>query len=331
MFREKSTLKYDAVSSLQRRNSSPNALYDNIDACMLVYDATSSTSFLRLMSCHKEWIERCQHHDQSKYGARGNRRVPFIVVANKIDLLDGLDNATSLCQREKRSVMGFQSYRGIDEKYEYASENVETSPHESHCCGCNDSKYSQKKQNFHTSHTNTHNKKLTYSLKETFWFSDYHYLSSIEQADNELGANRTMVLLWCKRNGIQHVEASALDGRGVDLAMNELVRLGIQEKICGNLTENLNWEDDVADHAVLDFPDAGRTSYCHENHLETKGGECNDLEPDKCRDQNNTNSEASIDDQNVFLYQPNYDKKLDLLARYAEKDDKRCTFRCFGC
>ena len=327
MLREKSIMRNETEPSLQRRNSSPNALLDNIDACMLVYDATSSTSFLRLMSCHKEWIERFQSYEPHKSGATGKRRVPFIVVANKIDLLDGFSNATSICQKEKRSVMGFQSYRGIDEKYEYACENAVSSQECRFCYGCSDSKYHQEQHNFHTTKTNRRNKKLTYSLKETFWLSDHHYLSSIQQADNELGANRTMVLLWCKHNGIQHVEASALDGRGVDLAMNELVRLSVQEKIHENLTEKISCEDNVTNEGFH----VGH-SYCSVNDLDTKEEEYPSSGPDEILDKNDTNSTASLfDNQNVFLYQPSYDKKLDLLARYAEKEDKRCTLRCFGC
>jgi hypothetical protein len=71
----------DGITPLQRRNSSPNALLDNIDACMLVYDATSSTSFLRLMTCHAECIKRFQDHQQQQSSKSKSKRVPFIVVA----------------------------------------------------------------------------------------------------------------------------------------------------------------------------------------------------------------------------------------------------------
>ncbi|EED87988.1 ras superfamily gtp-binding protein, partial [Thalassiosira pseudonana CCMP1335] len=110
------------------------ALFRNIDACMLVYDATSSMSFLQLMQWHEEWMKRLRYWEMED-------SVPFIVVANKIDLLYGENNG----------------------------------------------------------------------------------------AESQLPANRSMILLWCQRNGIPHVEASALDGRGVDEAMQQLVKMGVEE------------------------------------------------------------------------------------------------------
>ena len=108
--------------------------------------------------------------------------------------------------------MGFKDdkYRGKESKYEYAAEGG--SNKQQH--GNNSSESSPSKNN------NNKNKKLpllTYSLKETLWSTDTTYLDALQHTEDLLPANRQMILLWCERNGIPHVEASALNGRGVDV------------------------------------------------------------------------------------------------------------------
>jgi len=39
-----------------------------------------------------------------------------------------------------------------------------------------------------------------------------------------------MVKLWCMRNGLQHVEASAATGEGIDEAFEDLIRLALKPK-----------------------------------------------------------------------------------------------------
>ncbi|KAL3777344.1 hypothetical protein HJC23_010146 [Cyclotella cryptica] len=347
-------------------NNSPssNALYNNIDACMLVYDATSSTSFLRLMSYHEELMRRfrCQELDQhdcemveAQWKSRRERKkVPFIVVANKIDLLDEIVDASSsdFVRSHRRSVMGFDTYRGMDEAYEYAVENP------SPICSCNQS-CNRRKCSLPLESSSPASakpkqcnnvKKLTFSLKETAWSSDTHYLRSLQQADDQLSVNLTMVLLWCERNGIRHVEASALDGRGVDFAMEELVTLALLDKIRGEESNEdaLEWEEkenDVEDGSVIDMHN---DLNCHQSHGDVHSLEEHDLRSttfeDRCVLSNGLNSpvdhtcrntpnsylkQTNIENsQYTFLYQPKYEKKLDLLARYSTKEDKRCSLNC---
>ena len=342
-------------STFPRHENSPtsNALFNNIDACMLVYDATSSTSFLRLVHCHEECIHRfySQKMEQRFQSKRRRRRVPFIVVANKIDLLDGYDNSSSSQMPRRRNVMGFDTYRGIDEAYEYAAENAPIT-----ATKCNNPHHQPSRNTLSkTKPKKQVTNKLTFSLKETAWSSDPHYLQSLQQADDQLFANRTMILLWCERNGIQHVEASALDGRGVDLAMEELVKLGIEEKIIGdefdeseeasddNEFKETQWDDDEI--AAVGYDVHSKSSHgnfqtyldtskeqndgesMHSNNFSVTSGQ-HSFHGESGVTAIHTNSTEVDKSQYTFLYEPKYETRLDLFARYSAKEDKRCVLNC---
>jgi hypothetical protein len=303
---------------------------------MLVYDATSSTSFLRLMTCHAECIKRFQQQQQQSNKSK-SKRVPFIVVANKIDLLDEKKNlrSTKSATSQRRSVMGFDTYRGMEETYEYAAENASSTQCNCRCIQCHSNRCLgdnvaplQKSQK----------KKLTYSLKETCWSSDSHYLRSIQDADDRLGANRTMVLLWCERNGIRHVEVSALDGRGVNLAMEELVRLGVQERMVReDYIDNMDWKDDRIDVATNDEWQYDKQWHETGSYDASESIANNDtITPNQEHRQGFEYSQqlpnlTMKDNSQTFLYEPKYDKKLDLFERYLTKEDKRCKLKCWGC
>ena len=322
----------DAVSNKHDSNKvSKNALLDHVDACMLVYDATSSTSFLRLMKFHEEWMQRMNHLSSK---SKQKKRLPFIVVANKIDLLDHNNNAAeyvAMANLKRRSVMGLHGYyRGFDEKYEYAADYAPThitSPQ----CNRLDCHHKNQGNNLPKYKPRTHtDNKLTYSLKETCWSSDEQYLHCIQHADDQLPSNRTMVLLWCKRNGIPHVEASALDGRGVDFAMRELITLGFEERLnsegeqfhnesnrADDFDIKIASEDDDMDEFIGDI---SATSALYDD-ANANGNE-----------HNQSNQEEVVNNsQNTFLYIPRYDKQLDLFTRYSQKEDKRCTLNCLTC
>jgi len=244
--------------SSQNNTNTPmgDALFRNIDACMLVYDATSSMSFLHLMQWHSEWVRKLNnwereeigkdHHNQpnnernGKHRAsrRRRKRMSFIVVANKLDLLEKEREKSLEVQSSfggtRRSVMGFREgkYKGRQFKYEYAAEN---SNNNVSLCEClphdntdSTSATTSTTQSDSDNSGNT-NKRLTYSLKETLWSTDATYLNALQLTEDQLPANRLMILLWCQRNGIPHVEASALDGRGVDEAMEHLIKIGVEE------------------------------------------------------------------------------------------------------
>lgn len=222
---------------------------DNIK--LFQYEQTnnrSSMSFLHLMQWHSEWVHRLNHWEQedvqektssssdqnnNKASNPSNRRrkhIPFIVVANKLDLLERGPSNTQQLQssfgQKRRSVLGFVNgeYRGKELVYEYAAENIANIPGSK-----NESNNSKPSPTAVSSHQANNNDRLTYSLKETLWSTDAAYLNALQLTEDQLPANRRMILLWCQRNGIPHVEASALDGRGVEEAFESIIKVGVEE------------------------------------------------------------------------------------------------------
>jgi GTPase SAR1 family protein len=282
-----------------RNKPRSDALFRNCDACMLVYDATSSTSFLHLMQWHSEWIQKLKQWDkeeQEKERDRENstqkkrKRVPFIVVANKIDLLrEGNNLSPPMHHPNYRSVMGFHDgeYKGKGYAYEYAVEDYITDR--------------ENPQPQYRSLAGREQKQLTYSLKETTWSNDPTYLKSLQLTEDQLPTNRLLILLWCKRNSIPHVEASALSGEGVDEAMNMLVKISVDEF---EAREKEKTEQER-----------------HEKMLEKQrrnrfAGVDNNI-MDSIRENN------SYANGEYFVYQPRYDRDLDLFARYSSDDEKK--------
>eukprot|EP00985_Skeletonema_marinoi_P024027 scaffold16435_cov102-Skeletonema_marinoi.AAC.3 len=278
----------------QTESSKPlgDALFRNVHVCMLVYDATSSTSFLHLMQWHSEWIQKMKqwekedlakqqsNNDTSLRKKRRRRRVPFIVVASKIDLIRDEKVSPRMLHDDNRSVMGFPNgeYKGKGYAYEYAVEDYSTDESET------DHQPEDRAQG-------RGHKQLTYSLKETSWSNDAMYLKSLQLAEDQLPANRLMILLWCKRNRIPHVEASALTGEGVNGAMDMLVKMGVEE-------------------------------------LEAREQEQRDQE--RLQQIEREKRKRLEQHQSYFVYQPRYEKELDLFARYSSSDEKRCSvFSCF--
>ncbi|KAL7464115.1 hypothetical protein ACHAXS_004449 [Conticribra weissflogii] len=360
-----------------------NALFEHIDACMLVYDATSSMSFLQLMDWHEEMIRRLttQHHDaRGKHDNESRKRIiPFIVVANKIDLLDNRSHSSAGANRsgdssykqnasKRRSVMGFGKcgYVGEEWKYEYSTENRKFSKSCHDCDERNEldpSDFTGQSTPFHRksrpqSDSNLMPKasdwktkpskdrsidrcnKMTYSLKNTTWTTDTFYLEALQLAEDQLPANRPLILLWCQRNGIPHFEASALDGRGVDEAMQHLIQVGInqmKERETVELLnerkvqENSNDNDSQFDGGGVEkqYMPHGTSSMNYDlarnevSNAAIAQKEFNVKEADET-DIDPTTTAATQLSQRYFLYQPRYEKKLDLFARYSAKNETKC-------
>jgi len=337
-------------------------------------------SFLHLMQWHSEWVRKLKHWEKEE--AENNRqtdtgkglqntrrkvnrrkRIPFIVVANKVDLFERENvQSQNIIQSstgpKRRSVMGFRGgeYKGHDMKYEFEAENTKVSQNQ------NGNSQNQTKGRIHHNSTKSSTKraesnypptkKLTYSLKDTSWSTDAAYLNALQLTEDQLPANRTMILLWCQRNGIPHVEASAFDGRGVEEAMEHLVRFGVEELGVQEREEverKSDWgEKDVERRKEVmlqeevfneqgnvhdvSFADSSARLGTSTKDVNTN----NELEHNGTSANINTNSEndfthESIDpSQYYFLYQPRQEEKLDLFARYSPKDEQRCSpFKCW--
>jgi len=243
-------------------------------------------SFLHLMQWHSEWVQKLNHwekEEMEKYGHHHStlpnkknrrKRIPFIVVANKIDLLvenksrRRVHKSSPSSATQRRPVMGFRNgeYGGRELRYEYAAGNATVTTtatatpqcenslkHETNCDQphCNTSTKRSNRRN-----NSSVQKQLTYSLKETTWYTDTTYLNALQQTEDTLLANRLLILIWCKRNNIPHVEASALDGRGVKEAMERLVEMGVDELRIRE-EEELERKNDDGERLV---EECGRTS-----------------------------------------------------------------------
>ena len=97
----------------------------NLDAVCLVYDISSSTSFTHVLKWYYELIERLR---RMKANNERIRRLPIVIVGNKIDIFQDRDTRKKeLLKRKKeivqqRNVLGLTGeWRGRDYRYEYSA------------------------------------------------------------------------------------------------------------------------------------------------------------------------------------------------------------------
>lgn len=303
-------------------------------------------SFLLLMELHSEWVQRLRtrereedaeenrvrntnNHGATKQHARRKKRIPFIVVANKIDLLEDDRTTTKKTHASKRrSVMGLRDgeYNGKDSIYEYSVEDQQSGDDHHH-----------------------HSDRLTFSLKETSWSNDETYLTALHRTEDRLAANRLLILLWCNRNGIPHAEASALDGRGVDEAMKHLITAGIEELRMREMdalesrgradVESASDGETATSGDDIMFDGGGIVSRGSNSSMLIVNGTY-DIEADSSTERSDADgvgnelsdgvigpvAVSAVDpSQYYFLYQPVVDKDLDLFARYSTNDEQKCS------
>ena len=157
------------------------------DATMLVYDATSSTSFTQLIKWHADLKNRMEELQQSV-------QMPVLVVANKMDIIEQMEQSKPerrSTRTPQRDVLGMngKNFRGKDMHYEY-SVNRATGG---------------KRKGSRVSAS-------TYMATGDTWTTDGSYLDSVLHSEDGSHADRDMVMLWCMRNGLQHFEVSARNG-----------------------------------------------------------------------------------------------------------------------
>lgn len=185
------------------------------DAAMLVYDATSSTSFTQLLRWHSDLMERMKNLDKA---LQRKRPFPVLIVANKMDIIEERERQNRRPERygrlvPQRNVMGVHGdFKGKDSRYEY---HVGPSKEDEHTGSPRRAKEVAS----------------TYMATHGEWTTDGSYLDSVLNSEDRLHPDRDMVLLWCMRNGLVHIEASALDGTGVDKAMDAMVSLALEYKV----------------------------------------------------------------------------------------------------
>jgi GTPase SAR1 family protein len=100
-----------------------DSFFKNVDAAILVYDVSSSTSFTHVLKWHSELMERIRRMEAS--GER-SKPLPIVIVGNKIDIFQERDTQKELRKREvvkQRDVLGVagKKFRGQDYRYEYSA------------------------------------------------------------------------------------------------------------------------------------------------------------------------------------------------------------------
>lgn len=186
--------------------------FRHADAAMLVYDATSSTSFSTLLGWYSDLVERMKVLNKELHR---KRPFPILIVANKMDIILERQRKNQP-ERQKllvpqRAVMGLKrDFKGKDNPYEYrvgpSQDVVNSSP--------------RRVKEISSTYMATHGE----------WTTDGCYLDSVLNSEDRSHPDRDMVLLWCMRNGLIHIEASALDGTGVAKAMEALVSIALEYK-----------------------------------------------------------------------------------------------------
>ena len=314
-------------------------------------------SFLLLMELHSEWIQRLRTWEREDAErarntdnlavtrhARRKKRIPCIVVANKLDLLKDRTTTKAFASK-RRSVMGLRDgkYNGKDFIYEYAAENSSISQAQCRPLTSTTAVSVEDQPDDMKKHSN----RLTFSLKETLWSTDETYLNALQRTEDQLAANRLLILLWCNRNGIPHVEASALDGRGVDEAMKHLITAGIEELRMREMdaleSRQVDVESVSEDKTATvggDMFNKGGIVSARSNISMLLDNNTEGIDEDGSTERSdadgvgNKHSDGILGHvavssvypfQYYFLYQPQVDKDLDLFARYSTNDEQKCS------
>jgi small GTP-binding protein len=210
----------------QYTESLSDSFFDQANAVLLVYDMTSSTSFTQLLKWYADLLEITKKN-----------HFPILVVGNKLDVFKATQQRTSTLVHPRRvrqrDVMGLAgSFRGNDFQYEYRVSPLRAA-NRSPSVGKRRRKTSQEISSFLANREN--------------WTKDNSYLDSLLNSEDGSHPDREMVLLWCMRNGLTHLEVSAATGEGINDAVGTLARMALENKV-----ENEEREAAAAGSQVLD-------------------------------------------------------------------------------
>ena len=210
--------------------------FKSADAALLVYDITSSTSFTHVLKWYEDLMTRIRRLEAS--GGR-TRPFPVLIVGNKIDILR--ERAThpsrQLAVVRQRDVMGMQGkrFRGKDSHYEYTASapprtEPVTSSSSSSSLHATSARQKSKDRNRHELSTYMGTDEKTNYLQAVL-NNDVQigsYLESLLSTEDGSHPDKDMVLLWCMRNGLKHMEVSALDGTGLDELMDMAIDMALE-------------------------------------------------------------------------------------------------------
>ena len=221
------------------KNNQPKvaSLSDNFfttaDGVLLVYDMTSSTSFTQLLRWYADLM-------QIRSKIKG-LAFPILIVGNKLDAFQAMQQRATRDFHPRRvaqrDVLGLQGkhFKGKDFQYEYRVSSPARSPLlGNHKQASRNSRNGSNNNNNKQRHKSHHNSHLTPPEVSSFlanrenWTKDNSYLDSLLNSEEGSHPDHEMVLLWCMRNGLQHVEVSAATGQGVDEAFEILTHMALE-------------------------------------------------------------------------------------------------------
>lgn len=197
--------RFDARQRRQPKEMIGGSFLHQADAIMLVYDMTSSTSFKQLLKWYADLLEM-------------KEKKPILVVANKLDLFFAEQQRTPFNpkRKDRRDVLGLDaSFTGKDFRYEYQVSATE---------GSHPVKQTKSRMMEISS----------YLADRENWTTDDSYFASLIISEDKSHPDQDMVKLWCLRNGIKHMDASAATGEGVDEAFRALIELALHAKTHGH-------------------------------------------------------------------------------------------------
>lgn len=215
------------------------------DACMLVYDMTSSTSFTQLLRWYADLMEIIQNHqkqrqqqnqykEESKASSHHHHYhradFPILIVGNKLDLFQATQQRASTLVHPRRvpqrDVLGLhgKNFKGKDFQYEYRVSPIK-SPR--------GSSSSSSKSNHHrrARRPSKRQEVSSFLANRENWTKDNSYLDSLLNSEDLSHPDQDLVQLWCMRNGLEHLEVSAATGQGVEHAIVTLARMALERKL----------------------------------------------------------------------------------------------------
>ncbi|CAB9507729.1 member RAS oncogene family [Seminavis robusta] len=325
-----------------------NAFVGRMDGVMLVYDMTSTTSFVQLRQWHAQWRKYSSQNNDNNNNTVHHHQ-PFLVVGNKRDLIlptkinnhkQNTSSKSSTSNNNKnstfnnlqpsavpqRDVMGFQrTFTGNDFRYEYRVDHNTSAPptplHSNNSLTTSSTPHHHhhhkppKSTSSKSSRPNHRHQISTFSSTTNagvLWTQgqDGTYLDSLLTTEDNSNPDRDMVKLWCMRNGLQHVEVSCLQ-------------------------PNTDGHVDVAMETLVQLVlEARREEAEEERQQQQQQQDETKTDPEPPSDShpttaNNNNGASSslpaqpqVEDTKDYYYRPN--EELDLLERYRPKDRKCC-------
>lgn len=234
-----------------------DSFFKNADAAILVYDITSSTSFTHVLKWYEDLMARIRRLEVS--GQR-TQAFPVVIVGTKVDIMRERESHPSQ-QRvgvvPQRKVLGMKSdFRGNDLHYEYtvsapvdkgiSQQQLQDSSSSSALSTTATAQQPQHKNNTQEDHHRHRFELSTYmgTDEKTNYLQAVlnnevqigSYLESLLSTEDGSHPDKDMVLLWCMRNGLKHMEVSALDGTGIDEMIQTVIEMSLSARESSSTT-----------------------------------------------------------------------------------------------